>query len=299
MNTKDKLTAFMTLNHISQNKISKSLGFSQTRLNQYLHDKYPGDVPSIERKIERYLMRESERRRSHNMGGFVKTTIANELLAALSYCHSMREMGIAVGFPGNGKTETAKYYCEQYPETILVTAGPEIIRDGIVYALADALKVHTRRNKYHTMKNILDNREGRDDMVIVDEAQFLSIESLEVVRKVHDITGTPVFFIGQPRLKEDIQGKRHKEIFAQITSRMGIWVELPFPEKEDVTALCREANVTDKAVQEYCWKTMQRDGNSLRTVHKLLKFGLKYAQQKNTEMTIDMIEDVSTYMLVD
>lgn len=299
METKEKLTGFMQMNHISQNKIAKALGISQTRTNQYLNDKYPGDIPAIERKVERYLLRESERRRSHNMGGFVKTSIAQELLAGLSYCHSMREMGIAWGFPGNGKTETVKYYVEQYPDTVLVTAGPEIIRDGIIYAIADALKVQTVRNKYHTMKNILDNREGRDDMIIVDEAQFLSIESLEVVRKIHDITGSPVFFVGQPRLKSDIRGKRNREIFAQITSRMGIWIELQEPEKDDVFALCREASVTDREIQEYCWKTMQRNGNSLRTVHKLLKFGLKYAQKENSKLTVEMIEDVSAYMFVD
>jgi len=299
METRDKLKGFMEMNHISQNKIAKALGISQTCMNQFLNDKYPGDVPAIERKVERYLLRESERRKSHNMGGFVKTSIAKELLAGLSYCHSMREMGIAWGFPGNGKTETVKYYVEQYPETILVTAGPEIIRDGIIYAIADALKVQILRNKYHTMKNILDNREGRDDMIIIDEAQFLSIESLEVARKIHDMTGSPVFFVGQPRLKSDIRGKRNKEIFAQITSRMGIWIELQEPEKSDVFALCSEAGITDREIQEYCWKTMHRNGNSLRTVHKMLKFGLKYAQKEDSELTVEIIEDVSTYMFVD
>lgn len=299
MTTKEKLTNHMNLYHVSQNKLAKALSVSQPQINQYLNDKYPGDVANLESKIERYLVREFERRRSQSLGGFVMTTPAKELLAALSYCHSMKEIGFAWGLPGNSKTESVKHYCEQYPETILITAGQEIIRDGIIYALADALKVKTCRNKYHTMKNIIDNRMGHDDMIIIDEAQFLSIESLEVARKVYDLTDAPIFLVGQPRTKDEILNKKQKEMFAQIISRIGVWVELPLPKKEDVVLLCEAANVHEKEIHEYCCNILQNKDNSLRTVHKLLKFGLKYAQGQNKDLTLDMIEEVSKYLMVD
>lgn len=79
-----------------------------------------------------------------------------------------------------------------------------------------------------------DLEKGDIDTVLLDEADRLNDECLEVARDLYDRTGIPVIFLGTPKLE------RRVEKFPQLYSRIGFYQEYaPFTvqETEDFLAL--------------------------------------------------------------
>ena len=86
--------------------------------------------------------------------------------------------------------------------------------------------------------DILDKLESRDVTLIIDEAQHLTIQSLEIVRSLNDSTGTAIIMIGNEVVYNKMLGKQKAE-FAQLFSRIGMRSSLSTEmlRKEDAAAV--------------------------------------------------------------
>jgi len=182
----------------SQNAVSQSIGVSTTVLSQWINEKYPGDIIKLEKKIESYLLREFTRSTHMVNEQFVKTKLAHEILEVLSYCHTFKDMGVVYGSPGLGKTITAQEYHRNHPDTIFLTAFQGFTWTAIVGHLADIVGVTNRISGYRKVQRVAEVLRGSDRLIIIDEAQFLSNSSLEIVRSIHDQSGVGVVYMGQP-----------------------------------------------------------------------------------------------------
>ncbi len=295
--TKERLREYLRQSGKSQSAASKAIGVSQTTLNQYMNDKYPGDVDGLEDQIELWLRRETARAAKADLGEFQMTSVAKDVTTVLQFCHVEGDMGVIYGYPGIGKTEAVKHYHKLNQDTILFTADPSYSSSAVVKELASLAEVQPKGRKFDIIKKIIERLEGKDTMVMIDEAQFLRLDSFEILRRIHDATHCGIVFVGQPILDRQMRG-REEEFFAQIVSRIGIRVELEMPNPADVDLLCDAAMVQDKGARAYLKKVLEKRGASLRTVHKLMKLGLRVAMQKGESLNEDILRESSQFMAI-
>lgn len=120
--------------------------------------------------------------------------------------------GLAVvwGKPGRGKTECAREYAVRTGAVYL-----RVMEDWTPRAMLSKLCSEINDMEPGTVdrckKIIVSELDMTVRTILVDEADRLKVTNIEHLRDIHDLTGAPVVFIGEP------------SIYAVINSRRRIW----------------------------------------------------------------------------
>jgi DNA transposition AAA+ family ATPase len=184
-------------------------------------------------------------------------------------------LGLIVGPPGVGKTIAIREFAERFNgKAIIYTAmcGRSAIKDTLV-GLIEAVKgsrywVPTRTSEaLDILINYLEgnNCNPKPDLIIIDEAQELEPKSLDCLRQVHDMTGVPLVFCGNPYLSRMVNGRTAAASFAQIRSRLASCLIIESSIRDDVEAIARLHGITNKEAIGVLTEIAQSDGN-LRSV---------------------------------
>ena len=282
----------------SQAEVARSVGTSAATLSLWINEKYSGDVEKLELRMQSFLSREFTRQTYRVDETFVETSQARAITDVLNYCHTHQDMGAVYGVPGLGKSVSAVEYLKNHPDVILLTAFKGFTRTAIIVSIAQHLGMATQLTGYRQFQLIAKVMQGSDRMLILDEAQFLSSDSLEIVRSLHDQSGIGTVYFGQPRMQRMMAGKE-AEFFAQISSRLGVVQTLTPPKFEDIELIARSYKVIDKKIHNYLWGIVNLDpwGGSYRKMSKLLKLAIRTASVEKQEITIPFLKDVGRYMV--
>ena len=167
----------------------------------------------------------------------------HEILAALLYgITSQKGLMALVGDVGTGKTTLCRALLRDLPDNIqsALLLNPHLSDVDLIATLLDDLGVERRGSTKGELMATLSQHllaagsEGKTVLVIVDEAQQMSVECLEQVRILSNLE-TPtrkllqILLVGQPELEEKL---RLNEL-RQLDQRIGIRCYLkPLPRKE-------------------------------------------------------------------
>lgn len=184
-------------------------------------------------------------------------------------------LGLIVGPPGVGKTIAIREFAGRFNgKAIIHTAmcGRSAIKDTLI-GLIEAVKGSrywepTRTSEaLDILLNYLEGKNGneRPDLIIVDEAQELEPKSLDSLRQVHDMTGVPMVFCGNPYLSRMVNGRTAAASFAQIRSRLASCLIIESSIRDDVEAIARHSGITSPEAIDVLTDIAQADGN-LRSV---------------------------------
>ena len=97
-------------------------------------------------------------------------------------------------------------------------------------------------------------------VLILDEAQFMTVKSLEEVRGWHDETGAGIALFGDQRLHQLIYNGTGKNDLPQLRRRLRAMPVRTLPYSQDVTALADAWNVHDKRLITELGRIAQRPG---------------------------------------
>lgn len=209
--------------------------------------------------------------------GVVRTDAFDMIAEAISRTKTSPWLGpaLVIGAPGTGKS-TALQALIAKPSR-LITWDPTVttLRHGLEH-IADALET-SRPAAWFTAREIRRlcvNRArslhayAQPDGIIIafDECQFMSLELLETVRTIWDLTNVPMLFAGNDQFRGQITKKRFEAFF----SRLGLRCHLPPPEPGDVAALCRCHKIAGAREHDLLSDIAARVGE-LRTVVKVLR----------------------------
>jgi len=290
--------AYMANSDKSQREVARSVGVSSSTLSLWANNKYAGDNDTLERRMESFLSREYTRQTHKVEENFVETTQVKQINDVFNYCHTHQDMGVVIGSPGLGKTITAFEYLNSHPDVILLAAFKGFTRNAVLLAIAQHLGMGSHLSGFRQFGLIAKALSGSDRMILIDEAQFLANDSLEIVRSLHDQAGVGVVYVAQPSLQRRMMSEE-VEFFAQITSRLGVKLTLDPPEFEDMKLIAESFNVTDEKIHEYLWEVVMMDrwGGSFRKMSKLLKLAIRTAATENQEITVPFLKKVGRYMV--
>jgi type II secretory pathway predicted ATPase ExeA len=158
-------------------------------------------------------------------------------LEALMYAITHDEGIVKVsGEVGSGKTMLCRVLMERLPGhvSIVYLANPSLARDDILYAIADELQLdipeHTRLS---TMLRLLQDHliklyaEGRQVVVLIDEAHAMPAETLEEIRLLSNLESNrhklmQLVLFGQPELNEVLARPDMRQLKERITHNFAL-----------------------------------------------------------------------------
>jgi MSHA biogenesis protein MshM len=158
-------------------------------------------------------------------------------LDALIYAITHDEGIVKVsGEVGSGKTMLCRVLMERLPEnvTIIFLANPSLARDDILYAIADELRLDIPDNARSTvvMRFLHDHLiksygEGRQVVVLIDEAHAMPVETLEEIRLLSNLESNhskllQLVLFGQPELNDILARPDMRQLKERITHNFGL-----------------------------------------------------------------------------
>ncbi|MDP2135893.1 MAG: AAA family ATPase [Sulfuritalea sp.] len=158
-------------------------------------------------------------------------------LDALIYAITHDEGIVKVsGEVGSGQTMLCRVLMERLPDnvTIIYLANPSLSRDDILYAIADELSLDVPDNARSSvvMRTLHDHLiksfgEGRQIVVLIDEAHAMPVETLEEIRLLSNLETNrskllQLVLFGQPELNDILARPDMRQLKERITHNFGL-----------------------------------------------------------------------------
>ena len=266
---------------LSQARGAHQIGISNSALSQWLSNKYRGDQAALANKVERWLAARSERAElAQSMPSppeWVPTPTAARIQAGLSYAQMAGDVAVIYGGAGLGKTVTARRYAATRPNAWLATITPATHALGPSLERAASACGRLAGSRAARMEAELQDRlAGSQGLLILDEAQHLSLQALEGLRSLHDAAGVGLALLGNETIYTRLTGARRTAEFAQLFSRIGKRVRLARPLKGDVEALLAAWELGGSEVRAAALELARRPG-ALRGLTKTLRLAALFA----------------------
>ncbi len=140
------------------------------------------------------------------------------------------------GEVGSGKTMLCRVLMERLPEkvTIIYLANPSLAREDILYAIADELRLPLPDNARGSLvlRTLQDHlitsfSEGRQVVVLIDEAHAMPVETLEEIRLLSNLEANrhkllQLVLFGQPELNDILARPDMRQLKERITHNFGL-----------------------------------------------------------------------------
>lgn len=252
-----KVREYMTEKGISQNKMATAVGTSSAVLSQWLNSKYEGDLEEINAKISEFLEKEENRGNLTGAGinDFVETRISTTIWGLLDYIRKRRTVSMIYGDSGVGKTKAIVEWSKNKTDVILITARPTLSTPKeIMKSLAEELKTKTTGTQGDIARGVIKKLKGTDKMIIIDEAQQLTIKAIDELRSLNDDTETKtaIVLVGNHPLYEKINKEEDDELVL-LKNRMSVPLEITSKliTKEDIEKIF---TIKDEEVLDVLYK---------------------------------------------
>ncbi len=292
--TRTELKEFMELSGKSQRQISKETGLSTSVISQFLDGTYTGNNEKVEQTIKQYLTVSKERLNN------VQTTVFYEglyntknVLLACNYAHLHNDIALVSGDAGAGKTTALEHYTKNNTGVIMVTADScTTSATAILRVIAEKVGKQTTYRKAELMKELISQLDGTNRLIIIDEADHLTLQALQAVRNLNDRAKVGIVLSGNDKIyRQMLTGQKGQE-FDQIRTRISVRKRVVndytpeeilniFPALDEKSL----AFILDVAMKE-----------SLRTAKKLYETALEYAGTTSEKLNVKHLKQTREYL---
>jgi DNA transposition AAA+ family ATPase len=281
-----------------QTELAAAFGVSNAVISTWLKGKYTGDVEGLENRARSYLDTLALQANAPKaQQGFLDTAVAQRMFGILERIQETRDLGLATGPAGAGKTQACLKYRELKPTVIYLCVLPWA-RD--IWSVQKLLvrAISQRRDERRDMDWVVEKLTNSNRLLIIDDAHELDRSGYKLVIKVHDETNIPVALVGNECMVDDIEGTsanaRRRQV--QLISRVGLRLAVERRDKhgsqrelyrpEDVAALCRQhVGKPSRALLDLCvWAANLPGHGHMRTLVKVLRNTAKMIQSSDDEV---------------
>lgn len=213
---------------------------------------------------------------------FVMTPTATDIIRLIEYTRDHGDIGLVIGDPGLGKTTTLLHFADSNRDAAYVMLGAA--RAGLTPALktvAEEVKAYAERQSSHELFEAictsLTRYHDAYKVLLIDEAQAATDITLESLRALVDVTGVALVLVGNRYFPRRLFGKRGLVRFAQLTSRVGMKLDLTAPDPGDVKAVLSHWAITDERSFDLIEQHIVLAGGGLRSARKLVDLAQEFA----------------------
>lgn len=233
----------------TQRQVARELDCSPSALSGFLSGTYKAPHTVIS-KIEELAEISVQKRVAPKEPAYTETNISRNVINAIRYSHLQGKISVVYGDAGIGKTMAFRNYLEDNALAIGITISPTYSSiTGVNEKLAEQLGVRERVARKQTME-IINKLKGSGRVVVIDEAQHLTVRALNHLRCIADESGVGICFIGNDEVYSKLKGTGRAD-FAQLFSRIGMRKQVLVSNitKQDVESVFGKYVTGDEAME--------------------------------------------------
>ena len=289
------LNEFKEEKSLSWPQLAKLTDVAVSTLSLFSTGKYAGNNGAIAAKVLAFRDRRDAREASQalmpTVPSWFDTPTSERLTSLLRWAHS-GEIVLIVTSPGIGKTRVAERFAENHPNVWLSTMSPStngVANLAVEVGLSLGLGELTG-SPQQLSRQIKTMVQGRNGLLIIDEAQELSEKALNELRGWHDQTKVGIALLGNETVVGQIDSR--KSAMAQISSRFSIRHVQVEPMQGDLDALLDAWDITESDQRAFLSRIGTLPG-ALREVTHTIKIASVAAFGAGQRLTIGHLRDAA------
>ena len=242
----NKVKQYISEKNISQANFAKKVGIGESTFSRWLGGTLD-NTTNQDSVINSFITKEEGRRKvlTANHMKYTETAVSKRIAGVLEYSSITRCIGIIYGDAGVGKTTTIKEWSKNRKDTVVIKANKAIAsrNKGLLKTIAVSLRTQAWGQFEDMYYSITEKLTNEDKIIIIDEAQHLSLSNIELLRDIYDDTETAIVLVGNEKLYSKIVADKSKD-YAQIYSRIGAKEHVLTDDTtfEDVKNICSDLN---------------------------------------------------------
>ena len=235
----EKIVAWLGEHEKTRSWLGKKTNMASATVSQVLGGKYPSPPGRQIREMLQAIAVESDRM-SDGTPGYVKGGVHKLVTVVCDRTRKHASFGLVIGRVGVGKSRTLKEYRDTHPQTALIKVSPNMTAGNMLRALLRLLNTPVPSSLNDKFDAVLATLEGRNFLILVDEADLMSGLGLEYLRRIRDEAQVGVVLAGTEKLLTMIQPENGQ--FNQIRSRVTMWpATITAISRDDADDMAREA----------------------------------------------------------
>lgn len=293
---RDQATAYRVDHGLTWQQFGDKVGVNKTTLQLFCSNKYGADNRTLAWRVNRFFLAEAAAAEmalwAPLVPDFIWTETATAMTRQMKWAHR-GEISVITGDPGVGKTATFKQYMVDTPNAFMVTADKATTGVGaILLALLHATGSQGRRggHAWALRQILLERLEHLNALIIIDEAQHLDDDAVEMLRAIHDALKCGLVLGGNRTVMTRVQRGARTAAFAQFHSRVSWPQHYARPTPADIAVILNAWNVTRKDEADYLRKIAAQSGG-LRAITQTLKMATLAATASDEERVLGHLEE--------
>jgi len=270
------------------------MGVGYSTIYAWLNGTYEGRNDEVATKLERWLdarrLRQRQAMLAPKRPDFIMTPSAQAYWGVLQHAQHTPDMVSIINAPGTGKTSTAEEYQRRVSNVWRITGMPAYNTPrALLDDLADVLDIDEKYSSHSVTKAIIKRLRNTGGLIIVDEAQHYTSESLDQLRSLHDTAAIGIALMGNEVVQKRLEGGARAVQFAQLFSRIGYRLKRSGPKKGDIEALIAGWGIDGDEERRELMGIAQRPG-ALRVMGKVLHAAHLLAAASETPLNVTHIQ---------
>ncbi len=294
-----ELNRFMDGNGLSLTGMARALNMSTGSLSKLRKGTYGADTDNMAKRVSEYLQLQRERREVLPKAPFVETTVALKVLNGCRTAHVEREIVMLAGPSGIGKSMALRKYHYENKSVIYIVSNAACQMHMTMYRIAQYTGASVRGNTAIIADRIVARLRDTNRLVIIDEADHLSLKAFEMLRFIHDESGIGIVLSGSQEMIDTVTGGGTGEgKYSRVYNRIGLIEWLKPLRKSDTRKIVKEI-LGNEAKPEIIDKLHEVSQGCARRIVKLLPRAWKVAKATNNgRLTPGIIEETKRQLLM-
>lgn len=285
--------AWIAERNYTQAALARLSRTNPSTLNQILKGKYATSPTKQLQAVESAMLNADEK--TGLAIAPVETSVYRLAHRACDMARRYRNFAVLSAWVGTGKTFALKRYVATHPNTYLVEATPTMTPQSLTKQLARlvvSLEKGSIADKFDAVVAALKNT---DSLIIVDEAETLTHNQLETIRRIRDLAGIGIVLAGTEHLAGIIKPEHGQ--FGQIRSRTGFWPEVVQKiTAEDAAALVQSGFGTEDVPEDVISRLYSYSKGSARMLVEGLIAGIKEFRESRP-LNVQLVDAVAKQVL--
>jgi DNA transposition AAA+ family ATPase len=245
------IDAYRTRTGKSWSALSRISNIPPSTIQLFATGRYTGDLQKTAMRVFAFRQKvESQEQRTGLVlaePDYVETPTSRRIMILLEMAQSGRITIGAMG-PGTSKTKAARHFQACMGESVYLltlrqsTGGLGPMLRQLMLAMRLRPSGH---GKAACSEQIIEHLQRSQSLIIVDEGNFATLESIEELRAIHDATKVGIAILGNEELAERIRGGRRSHQYARLARRIAKFYVQDLLTEEDIAAFLDAKNIDD------------------------------------------------------
>lgn len=291
---RSELATLIESGAVSQAQVARECGISAALVSQFLNDKYTGDNDKVARDLAAFIVRfkAASDQPVKNLP-FVPTSVYKAVTEVAQTCHASGIIGLVVGASGLGKTRSIEEYAANNPGVILIRAHAKYSVKDVFSDIHIEVGFDGKGNVHRMMRDIEVKLKGTKRLIVIDEAEHLTANTLDEIRQINDRVGVGILYIGLEKFRSQLRTMRTG--FEYIVNRVRIPRKLEKLQLADVEKLV--STVLPNA-NGLCKVFHEMSGGNARVLETILFNSFRVSSIKKCEINAELIKQVALAVIV-